>query len=427
MKSFRDRNPYAVGLVSLLILGALTGAAFMVGLLHLLEDTYEMEGTFTDAAGLRTGAGVKVAGVKVGRVPGIHPDRQHRLVDVTWVLDQGVDIGEDAGADIALETLLGSKYLRITDPAAGDRLMADLPRDERVIPHETCDADGVCTPRTTTPVDVFDLTRDATNRIEETDNDKLNQLIVQLTEITDGKRGTVTDLIEGIDEVATAINDREAEQEDLLDSADELAANLATKDQTLVQLIDSSKTILDFLSQRRAELAAALNDEPDLVAQLDAEFARWFDQAAAGGRVDRSIFTVGTLSDEVLAALHRRDIRPETGAITLQQRQVLHMLRDAKQVRGRVVPDEVLRHLPSVLTSPRAVLRDLRDGDLLYVFDAPAGRRGKIVVRLDFDIKHREAGGRRITVTTNSVRTAGIVDRADLANGAAYEILTGTL
>lgn len=176
-----------------------------------------------------------------------------------------------------------------------------------------------------------------------------------------------------------------------------------------------------------AELAAALNDEPDLVAQLDAEFARWFDQAAAGGRVDRSIFTVGTLSDEVLAALHRRDIRPETGAITLQQRQVLHMLRDAKQVRGRVVPDEVLRHLPSVLTSPRAVLRDLRDGDLLYVFDAPSGRRGKIVVRLDFDIKHREAGGRRITVTTNSVRTAGIVDRADLANGAAYEILTGTL
>ena len=268
MKSFRDRNPYAVGLVSLLILGALTGAAFMVGLLHLLEDTYEMEGTFTDAAGLRTGDDVKVAGVKVGRVTGIHPDRQHGLVEVTWVVDQGVDIGEDAGADIALETLLGSKYLRITDPAAGDRLMADLPRDERVIPHETCDADGVCTPRTTTPVDVFDLTRDATNRIEETDNDKLNQLIVQLTEITDGKRGTVTDLIEGIDEVATAINDREAELVDLLDSADELAANLATKDQTLVQLIDSSKTILDFLSQRRAELAAALGEGSDAVRSL---------------------------------------------------------------------------------------------------------------------------------------------------------------
>lgn len=268
MKSFRDRNPYAVGLVSLLILGALTGAAFMVGLLHLLEDTYEMEATFTDAAGLRTGDEVKVAGVKVGRVTGIHADRENGLVDVTWVIDRGVDIGEDAGADIALETLLGAKYIRITDPIAGDRLMADLPREERTIPHEECDADGVCTARTTTPVDVFDLTRDATERIEETDNDKLNQLIDQLTQITDGKRGTVTDLIEGIDQVATAINEREGELADLLDSADELAGNLATKDQTLVQLIDSSRSILDFLSQRRAELAAALGEGSDAVRSL---------------------------------------------------------------------------------------------------------------------------------------------------------------
>lgn len=268
MKSFRDRNPYAVGLVSLLILGALTGAAFMVGLLHLLEDTYEMEATFTDAAGLRTGDEVKVAGVKVGRVTGIHADRENGLVDVTWVIDRGVDIGEDAGADIALETLLGAKYIRITDPIAGDRLMADLPREERTIPHEECDADGLCTARTTTPVDVFDLTRDATERIEETDNDKLNQLIDQLTRITDGKRGTVTDLIEGIDQVATAINEREGELADLLDSADELAGNLATKDQTLVQLIDSSRSILDFLSQRRAELAAALGEGSDAVRSL---------------------------------------------------------------------------------------------------------------------------------------------------------------
>lgn len=176
-----------------------------------------------------------------------------------------------------------------------------------------------------------------------------------------------------------------------------------------------------------AELAAALNDEPELVARLDAEFGRWFDQAAAGGRVERSTFTVGALSDEVLAALRERGIRPDTGAITLQQRQVLHMLRDAKQARGRAVPDEVLRHLPSVLAAPRAVLRDLRDGDLLYVFDVPAGRHGKIVVRLDFAIKQIDAAGKRMTVSTNSIRTAGVVEHADLANSTAYEILSGAL
>src|SRR5687768_5706141 len=243
MRSFRDRNPYAVGIVSVLIIGAITGLAFMVGLLHLLEDTSEMEGTFTDAAGLRSGDDVKLAGVKVGRVTGIHADRDEGLVRVEWVVNTGVDIKDGAGADIALETLLGSKFIRITNAHVGDALFADLDRADRAIPHEECGSDGLCEARTTTPVDVFDLTRDATERIEATDNEKLNLLINQLADITEGKRGTVTDLINGIDQVASAINEREGQLDSLLGHADELAANLAAKDQTLVQLIDSSRTI----------------------------------------------------------------------------------------------------------------------------------------------------------------------------------------
>ncbi len=258
MRSFRDRNPYAVGIVSMLIIGAVTGMAFLVGLLHLLENTYSMEGSFTDAAGLKSGDDVKLAGVKVGRVTGIEADRDEGLVRVDWVINDGVDISDEAGADIALETLLGSKFIRINDATAGDDLMADLPRDERSIPVE----------RTTTPVDVFDLTREATVRIEATDNDRLNQLVTQLADITEGKRGTVTDLVTSIDQLASAINEREVELEALLDSADELAANLAEKDQTLVQLIDSSRTILDFLVQRRDELSQALGAGSDAVRSL---------------------------------------------------------------------------------------------------------------------------------------------------------------
>ena len=258
MKSFRDRNPYAVGIVSMLIIGVITGLAFMVGLLHLLEHTYTMEGSFTDAAGLRNGDDVKLAGVKVGRVTGVQADRKHGLVNVTWVVNNGVDIRDGAGADIALETLLGSKYIRITDPAKGDKLYADLPRDERLVPAD----------RTTTPVDVFDLTREATVRIEETDNDKLNQLIKQLATITEGKRATITDLIHSVGTLSSAINEREGELDALLKSADELSSNLADKDQTLVTLIDSSKTVLDFLVQRRDELAAALGAGSDAVRSL---------------------------------------------------------------------------------------------------------------------------------------------------------------
>lgn len=258
MRSFRDRNPYAVGIVSMLVIGGITGMAFLVGLLHLLEDSYSMKGSFTDAAGLKSGDDVKVAGVKVGRVTSIEADRAEGLVRVEWVIDTGVDIGGGASADIALETLLGSKFIRIKDATAGDDLMADLPADERNIPVE----------RTTTPVDVFDLTRDATERIQATDNERLNQLVTQLADITEGKRGTVTDLISSVDQLSTAINERELQLDALLASADELAANLAEKDQTLVQLIDSSRTILDYLVQRRDELSLALGAGSDAVRSL---------------------------------------------------------------------------------------------------------------------------------------------------------------
>jgi phospholipid/cholesterol/gamma-HCH transport system substrate-binding protein len=258
MKSFRDRNPYAVGIVSMGIIGLVTGLAFMVGLLHLLEHTYTMEGSFTDAAGLRIGDDVKLAGVKVGRVTGVDADRAHGRVTVTWVVNNGVDIRDEAGADIALETLLGSKYIRITNPSKGDDLYADLSRDDRLIPVD----------RTTTPVDVFDLTREATTRIEETDNDKLNQLIKQLATITEGKRATITDLIQSVGTLSSAINEREGQLDNLLQSADQLSANLADKDQTLVTLIDESRTILDFLVQRRDELSAALGAGSDAVRSL---------------------------------------------------------------------------------------------------------------------------------------------------------------
>src|SRR3546814_4451018 len=104
------------------------------------------------------------------------------------VVDSGVDIRSGAGAEIALETLLGSKFIRITDATEGDELIEDLPPEARFIPHEECSAEGRCVPRTATPVDVFDLTPAATERIAATDNDKPNALVNQLADVTEGKR-----------------------------------------------------------------------------------------------------------------------------------------------------------------------------------------------------------------------------------------------
>jgi phospholipid/cholesterol/gamma-HCH transport system substrate-binding protein len=254
MRSFRDRNPYAVGLVSIAVIGLLVGLAFAVGLLHLLEDTYEMRGEFTDSAGIRGGDDVKLAGVKVGRVTKIETDRDKGLVLVTWVVDDGVELGPDTRAEIALETLLGSKFIRLSGPVE-EPFISDLPSERRLVPVE----------RTSTPVDVFDLTRDATRQIEATNTDQLNDLVNQLAEVTDGKKGAIADLVTGIDRVASALNERDQELRSLLSNAGELSALLAEKDETLVQLIDASHRILDLIVARRDALAQALGDGANAV------------------------------------------------------------------------------------------------------------------------------------------------------------------
>lgn len=177
-----------------------------------------------------------------------------------------------------------------------------------------------------------------------------------------------------------------------------------------------------------AELAAGYNEDPQwLQRPVGKEFAAWFDAAAGGGRVDRSTVVVGALDRTVLAALAERGQVPQSGAITVQQATIQHMLRDAKAARGRGVPADTLRQLPALLSRPMAILRDLHDGDLLYVFDPGGGGRGKIVVRLDFASKVIGEDGKRTTIRTNSIRTAGIVNMIDLTDRNTYEILSGGL
>lgn len=259
MKSFRDRNPYAVGIVTVLLLGTATGFAFMVGLLNIFERAYSMEGVFSDASGLREGDSVRLAGIKVGRVTDIEVDRPSGNVRVSWVVNDGTEIRNEAGAEIALQSLLGAKHIRINDPMSGDTRMEELPEEQRVVPLE----------RTKTPFDIFELTRVATEGIQELDTQKLNDLLVDLADITEGKAATVEDLATGIREVGRAINDRDAEFSALLDQADRLSATLADKDDEIIALLDTSQQILDLIVERRNDLALVLGESAEVVQELN--------------------------------------------------------------------------------------------------------------------------------------------------------------
>ena len=248
MRSFRDRNPILIGIVSISIIGALVGFAFLVGVFHLLEDTYKVQGVFNDAGGIRGGDDVRVAGVKVGRVERVRADRANGRVLIDMVVNSDVELGPETTAEVALQTLLGTKFVRL-DGEVRKPYLHEQPERRRVIPVE----------RTKTPFDVFELTRIGTRSIQATDTERLNLLIEQLADITEGKQEEIGTLVRSVTEVSAAITERETQLHSLLERAKTLSATLAEKDQTLVSLIDQSQGVLDLVARRRNDIGRAID------------------------------------------------------------------------------------------------------------------------------------------------------------------------
>lgn len=257
MKSFRDMNPYIVGVISVAIIAVLVGFAFAIGILRLGEDVYPVRAVFADAAGVVKDDEVRVAGVEVGRVNSIKADRRQGHVIVELMINRGVELGPKTSAEVALATLLGTKFVRLTGPVEAP-FLADVPEERRVIPLE----------RTRTPFDVFRLTEVGTRVIQETDNEKVNKLIGQLADVTEGKHEQITQLLDGIARFSTALNERDAELRSLLERGDRLSATLADKDETLTALLEQSDAVLALVARRRGDLIAALRASNTTVGQL---------------------------------------------------------------------------------------------------------------------------------------------------------------
>lgn len=253
LQSFRDANPYLTGIVSVVGIGAAVAAAFAIGTFNLLEDTYKVTGVFADSAGISAGDDVRVAGVKAGRVTDVDADREEGNVKIELAVNSSVELGPDTEAEIALETLLGTKFVRLSGPVEEPFLEGGA-----VIPIE----------RTRVPFDVFELAREGTEVVRATDTERLNLFVDQLATIAEGRQEDFENLFEGLRDVAGSINRREGALRTLLERVETISATLAEKDRVLVRLLDQSKGVLDVLEQRRAALSKGLAGTETLSAQL---------------------------------------------------------------------------------------------------------------------------------------------------------------
>lgn len=251
MKSFTERNPVVIGVIVVALIGAATGAAVLLNG-GAFRDRHPINARFVDSAGLRAGDKVRLAGVTVGEVASVR--QKDGKVNVTLHIDDGIDLPQDTRAAVVVETLLGSKYVRLTAGTDWDRLLEP----------------GATITDTQTPTEILDLQNVGTPLLEDLDGKSLNDLLDKLNTVSSGQRRNVADIVTGLDDLTTAVNDRQQQARDLIDSANTVTGTLSARDQDLLAAIDNVNVVLDSLAARRVELVALIQRTKDTATKTGA-------------------------------------------------------------------------------------------------------------------------------------------------------------
>jgi phospholipid/cholesterol/gamma-HCH transport system substrate-binding protein len=254
VKPFRERNPVAVGAVSLAVLAALVLGAFQLDALAALTAT-SYRAAFRDASGLVAGNEVRVAGVRVGKVTGVGLARgpAGAYVRVTFRLeDDGVRLGATTGATIRIKTVLGQKYLALA-PAGPGRLAegAEIPLE-----------------RTAAPFDVIQAVSGLAGTLDDIDSTQLATAFTTLAQAFADTPASVQASLDGLSRLSKTVSDRDAELRALLARAHRVTGVLAARDEEFRKLVADGSTLLAEVSRRRDAIHDLLVGTNALATQL---------------------------------------------------------------------------------------------------------------------------------------------------------------
>jgi phospholipid/cholesterol/gamma-HCH transport system substrate-binding protein len=223
------RGATTIGALGLFMVLLVTVSMFFLGSLPIIGAGTNFTAEFSEAAGLRKGAEVRIAGVKVGSVSDVRLDGDRVLVDFET---RNAWVGDETTAAIEIKTVLGLKYLSL-DPRG----------DDTANPGDT-----IPLARTTSPYDVIEAFSAAASTIGEIDT---TQLADSMEVLADAFADTPPDIRASIDGVAR------------------LSETLAKRDQELKKLFAATKQTTQVLADRNAEFEQLLAHGGELLAELN--------------------------------------------------------------------------------------------------------------------------------------------------------------
>ncbi|MFD6454068.1 MCE family protein [Nocardia sp. NPDC060220] len=242
-----EQSPRMLGLVALAVLVVLLACALGWNMLGVGERSYDAE--FAQAAGLRVGDSVTVAGVQVGAVTGqtLVGDR----VVVRMRIAGDVPLGTETTAAIKLTTLLGARYVEVRPAGPGEL------RDRRIMLSHTA-----------VPYDLQQSLENATTTFEQVDAAQISRSLDTLATQLDGVPAVLPGVLTNIRTLSSILGSRRNELGSLLTGVRELTAMVNSQQSDVEVIVGMGRDLLTDIASRRQAIELLMSATTRLVEQV---------------------------------------------------------------------------------------------------------------------------------------------------------------
>ncbi|OBK91102.1 MCE family protein [Mycolicibacter sinensis] len=220
-----------LGVIALAVIAAVLVGVVSFGKLNVGKTRYY--GEFAQAAQIKKGNQVTVAGIQVGIVDGVQLAGDH--VVVAFNVRNDVHLGSATRAAIKLTTILGSRYLELSPAGPGGL-------DHKTIPLAN----------TEVPYDLQKTLAGATSTFEPIDAERVVESVKMLNNNLQGLPDALPEALTNLQSLATIIADRRDQLGALLSNADKLTTMLRDQRADLGALVLQARDLLAEIATRRA-------------------------------------------------------------------------------------------------------------------------------------------------------------------------------
>jgi phospholipid/cholesterol/gamma-HCH transport system substrate-binding protein len=237
-------NTTWLGFIAVAVVAVVIGSMLAVHALGAGYRHYTAE--FLQAASLRPGNPIVVAGIPVGEVTSMKLDGDH--VEAGLKIRDNIVLGKDSRAAIRVTTILGSRYLSVQ------------PNGSNALPRNTFDL-----AHTEVPYDLQAALQDATTTFEQVDSDRFAQSLTVLGKQLEGMPAVVPQAMKNIHQLSSIIAVRRDQLGQLLLNTEKVTNTLRRQQAGIGNLINQGQDLLGQFVARRAVFHAMMQSLTNLV------------------------------------------------------------------------------------------------------------------------------------------------------------------